>query len=183
LGVVYDRDTESRRVAFDDLVAGVPDAVPLVVITGGEPLVQASRVAELAHLLVGSGRAVEVETNGTRVPPVDDERVGYNVSPKLGHAATSKDGVRPAVLQEFAALELSPVAVKFVVASEADLVEVDAAVAAAGVRPDQVWVMPEGRSAEVIVERGRALAAPTIERGYNVATRLHVLLWGDERGV
>ncbi len=39
-----------------------------VSLTGGEPLMQARRVTELARRLAGGGRAVMLETNGTLVP-------------------------------------------------------------------------------------------------------------------
>jgi 7-carboxy-7-deazaguanine synthase len=43
-------------------------------------------------------------------------------------------------------------------------------------------VMPEGTTADVVLERGRALAEAVSARGWHLTTRLHVLLWGDERG-
>ena len=46
-----------------------------------------------------------------------------------------------------------------------------------------VWVMPEGTDAAILTERQRALAPAVIERGWNLTTRLHILLWGDRRGV
>jgi 7-carboxy-7-deazaguanine synthase len=42
--------------------------------------------------------------------------------------------------------------------------------------------MPEGTDAATIASRLAWLAPAAIDRAWNVTTRLHVLLWGDERG-
>ena len=42
--------------------------------------------------------------------------------------------------------------------------------------------MPEGAASEVIVARMRDLADAVLARGWNLTTRLHVLLWEDTRG-
>ncbi|WP_256373261.1 hypothetical protein [Actinosynnema pretiosum] len=42
--------------------------------------------------------------------------------------------------------------------------------------------MPEGADPAVLLERTRELAAPVLARGWNLTSRLHVLLWGDVRG-
>ena len=47
----------------------------------------------------------------------------------------------------------------------------------------EVWVMPEGTDAETLITRSRELIDPVLARGWNLSTRLHVLLWGDRRGV
>jgi hypothetical protein len=42
--------------------------------------------------------------------------------------------------------------------------------------------MPEGITAEVVLARMRDLAGPALERGFHLTPRLHILLWGDQRG-
>ncbi|MEU2874033.1 hypothetical protein ABZ769_33370 [Streptomyces olivoreticuli] len=61
-----------------------------------------------------------------------------------------------------------------------DLEEIDALVARHGLNP--VWVMPEGTTANAVIEGMRALSPEVAARGYRLATRLHVLMWGNERG-
>lgn len=57
-----------------------------------------------------------------------------------------------------------------------DLDELDRLVAATGVAP--VYLMPEGTDAERILDSMRHLAGARLA----LTTRLHILLWGDERG-
>ena len=61
-----------------------------VIFTGGEPLLQQDRLAEVARLLRSqhSGYEFEVETNGTVLPVADFDEIvtRYNVSPKLANS-------------------------------------------------------------------------------------------------
>lgn len=184
-GTVYDRDTESQVVPVLDLVADLPDDINLVVITGGEPTIQSTNLVHLIEAILATSpdRHVEVETNGTRVPPVDHERVVYNVSPKLAHALTTKPSLRPEVLAAYNQLEHSPALFKFVVQNPVQLEEVDDLVATVGIDPNRIWIMPEGRSANDLADRANDLVDDVIDRRYNITSRLHVLLWGDIRGV
>jgi 7-carboxy-7-deazaguanine synthase len=50
------------------------------------------------------------------------------------------------------------------------------------VAPSQVWVMPEGVTAEAVLAGHAALADLVVDCGWNMTTRLHVLAWGNERG-
>jgi 7-carboxy-7-deazaguanine synthase len=43
-----------------------------------------------------------------------------------------------------------------------------------------VWVMPRGTSPAAVLDGQRRLADAVLNRGWNVSTRLHILLWGDE---
>lgn len=185
-GVPYDPRIELHDAEVVDIVDQLLEmAVPLVVITGGEPLVQASAVAEMVRLLNAGGVDIEVETNGTRLPPAEmlrNTRVRFNVSPKLANSGEPAERrIRPDVLRGFATR--ADTAFKFVVGTPADLEEIGRVVADAVLPADQVWVMPEGTSTEAITSRFASLADAAIAAGWNVTTRLHVLAWGDRRGV
>jgi hypothetical protein len=80
------------------------------------------------------------------------------------------------VLRGFAAKNA---AFKFVVVDERDLDEVATIVDRAGTT--NVWIMPEGTDAATVAQRTAALADAVAARGWNLTTRLHVLVWGDER--
>jgi 7-carboxy-7-deazaguanine synthase len=51
------------------------------------------------------------------------------------------------------------------------------------IRREQVWVMPAGTDPEVLTGRAGALADEVVSRGWNLSQRLHVMLWGNRRGV
>jgi hypothetical protein len=106
----------------------------------------------------------------------------FNVSPKLANSGVPAErALVPDALASFAALGAEGrAAFKFVVADPDDLDEVHAIVDAHGLAP--VWVMPEGRTADAVLGGGRRLADAVVARGWNLTTRLHVVLWGDERG-
>lgn len=155
--------------------------VPLVVISGGEPLSQQSRLVTVVHRLVELGRRVEIETNGTLAPIPDLIRPGvrFCVSPKLGHAGDPRHRrIRPAALVEFRATGAA--AFKFVCASERDLEEVWELASKLDLAP--IWIMPRGRTPEEVLTATRRVAAGAVARGWNLTTRLHILAWRDERG-
>jgi hypothetical protein len=69
---------------------------------------------------------------------------------------------------------------KFVARSAADLQEIDHLHQEYGLDP--IWVMPAGITTEAVLDGMRELADLVIARGWNLSSRLHVLLWGDTRG-
>jgi 7-cyano-7-deazaguanosine (preQ0) biosynthesis protein QueE len=179
----HDPAVELHQRTVDD-VAGELRAmdVPLVVVTGGEPLLQQRHLPPLLEALHALGIEVEVETAGTIAPTEDVAALvtRFNVSPKLANSGNPEDRrYRPDVLQAFQAT--GKAVFKFVVAEESDFAEVDRIVA--DNRLTGVWVMPEGTDAATVATRTAALAEPTRARGWNLTTRLHILVWGDERGV
>lgn len=178
----HDPAVELRTVAVADVLASL-DAmgVALVVVTGGEPLLQQRHLPPLLQGAKDRGWRVEVETSGTLAPSLPDGLVDrYNVSPKLANSGMAVERrYRPEVLRAFQAGGRA--VFKFVVADVSDLAEVDAMVAACGLGP--VWAMPEGTDAATVLARLRELAPHVLARGWNLTPRLHVLLWGDRRGV
>lgn len=152
-----------------------------LVITGGEPLLQSSQLADMLEKL--PDMAVEVETNGT-VDPVArfDIRVEqYNVSPKLAHSGNSADLALPEKMLDRWATD-PRAAFKFVIAQASDVDEVDALARKHAILPRRIWLMAEGTDSATLREREQWLAPLCIERGYNLSDRLHIHLFGDTRG-
>ena len=178
----FDPAVELGERTVDDVVAEVEAmGVDRVVVTGGEPLLQQRRLLPFLEAARDRGWAVEVETNGTLAPSGDTVRLveRFNVSPKLANSGVEADrAIVPAALAAFVAS--GKAAFKFVVADPADLDEVQVLVDAHHLSP--VWIMPEGTTPGDVVEGGRRLADEVIGRGWQLTTRLHVLLWGDQRG-
>ncbi|RKS07041.1 7-cyano-7-deazaguanosine (preQ0) biosynthesis protein QueE [Nocardiopsis sp. Huas11] len=176
----YVRREETYRCNAEEVLDRARSSgVGLVVVTGGEPLLQKA-LEPLVATLTDGGLDVEVETNGTRLPSPDLLfRARFNVSPKLANAGVpQRRRIRAGVLR---ALARSGNAVfKFVVQRSEELDEVADLVERCRLAP--VWIMPQGTSAEEVLAHQSALADEVIKRGWNLSTRLHVLLWGDQRG-
>lgn len=152
-----------------------------LVITGGEPLLQAGALAEmLAHL---PDIGVEIETNGTVAPPARlDVRVDqYNVSPKLAHSGNPADlALLPERLDAWATDARAYL--KFVIAAPEDVDEVLALQRRYRFRPERVFLMAEGTSTAAQRERQAWLSALCLEHGFRMSDRLHIHLYGDTRG-
>lgn len=167
----------SRRVSVAALADWVRESgVDLLVITGGEPMIQQRAMVALAERVRPSVR-VQVETNGTRAPA--PELAGlvnlWVVSPKLAHSGVAYG--RRIVPPALAALrETGRVAFKFVVAEpDRDFAEIDTLVDDFGLDPATMWVMPEGETAHSVAAGVEALREPAAARGWQVSTRLHIL--------
>jgi 7-cyano-7-deazaguanosine (preQ0) biosynthesis protein QueE len=179
----YDPAAELHTVPVDEIVARLAAMTPeIVVVTGGEPLLQQRHLVPLLEACGARGWAVEVETNGTCAP---DDRVAelvsrWNVSPKLANSGIADPDRRLRRGALAALLATGRAVFKFVATSVDDLDEIAAVVDAHGLAP--VWVMPEGTTPQVVLARARGLADEVIARGWNLTPRLHILLWGDQRG-
>lgn len=173
----------TRHTPHDIAAWALERPTPLVVITGGEPLLQQKALLPLVTALTAAGRRVEVETNGTVTPTAElaAQVTAFNVSPKLAGFAAPGDADRridPETLQRF--VTSGRAVFKFVASSVADLDEIASLQQRYGLDP--VWVMPEGTATSTVVDGMRALADAVLARGWNLTTRLHVLLWEDTRG-
>jgi 7-cyano-7-deazaguanosine (preQ0) biosynthesis protein QueE len=175
----YDPRVELSEWTDDDIVKQL-DAmdVDMVVITGGEPLLQQRDLTALVAAFRDERVwRVEVETAGTIAPTLDVDQ--WNVSPKLANSGNQRDRrYKPDVLRAFQATGRA--AFKFVITSPSDLDEVAEIVAECGLT--NVWLMPEATDADTLGDRLQWVTPAAVERGWNVTTRLHILVWGDERG-
>ena len=172
-------DSDAQLVL--EAVAGL--APKNIVITGGEPLIQRRQLAPLARELKSRGYRLEVETNGTIAPGEFGSLVDqWNVSPKLRHSGNEGlERLPEAPLRDFAALDNANF--KFVVQDETDLGEVEELRERFSIAAARVVLMPEGTTAAGLNARSPWLAEACTQRGYRFSTRLHILIWGDKRGV
>ena len=154
-----------------------------LVITGGEPLLQQKEIFALLQTLPTAFSAVEIETNGTQQPDssLDTFVTQYNVSPKLSNSHNSeKLRIQEVPMKFFAASEKA--FFKFVVLSQQDLDEVYALASRFKIPAKRILLMPEGRTPEALVKNRTWIAQACLDNGYRLTDRLHVQLWGDERG-
>ena len=178
----FDRQAEQHRMPAADVLAwALGQRAALAVITGGEPLLQARQLAALVPALTAAGITVEIETSGTIAPPAAlmAEGVTFNVSPKLASSGMpAARRIRDRALRALAAS--GSARFKFVATGLGDLDEIAGLQQAYGLDP--VWVMPEGTSSAAVLDGMRLLADAVIARGWHLTPRLHILLWGDQRG-
>ncbi|MEV8291030.1 7-carboxy-7-deazaguanine synthase QueE [Streptomyces niveus] len=178
----FDPRKESMKRPVADLVAWASSSpVELVVITGGEPLIQQAPLVPLVRGLIAVGKRIEFETNGTIAPAPElvADGVRFNVSPKLASfGAKETKSIVPAALEAF--VTSGQAAFKFVASTMADLDRIDELADALRLAP--VWVMPEGTTPEVITATTRVLADAVAARHWHFSTRLHVLAFADARG-
>ncbi|WP_017663827.1 7-carboxy-7-deazaguanine synthase QueE [Porphyrobacter sp. AAP82] len=181
-GIAYDR--KANQVTLSPVETAERIAMlgqKRLVITGGEPLLQAPALAEmLAHL---PDITVEIESNGTVAPParLDVLVDQYNVSPKLAHSGNPADlALLPERLDAWAT---DPRAfLKFVIAAPADVDEVLALQARYRFRPERVFLMAEGTDSAALRARQAWLSELCLRHGFRMSDRLHIHLYGDTRG-
>ena len=179
-----------------------------VAFTGGEPLMKAGQknivgvMNTLAdNFTVDNHRGyltnVTFETNGTRKLEDllrdqilertlrDKTEFFFSVSPKIWSTSGEKDRICPDVVQGYYGLSLNG-QLKFVCnGSEQSWDEIEDAVASfrhSGVRYP-IWIMPVGATEESQNKDHVAkIAEETMDRGYNVAARVHCYIWGNQIG-
>lgn len=164
-----------------------------VVLTGGEPMI-APGVRELAAELKALGYHLTIETAATIAP----EGVAcdlVSMSPKLLNSAP--DGqAHPAWRKKHEATRWRPEVVKswltsgydyqfkFVVASPADVDELEGMVSSLQVEVPRhkILLMPESKTLDVMRSRAVWLSELCKARGFRYAHRLHIELYGNRRG-
>lgn len=181
-GKTFDRKANQLALSPADAAAQVARlGQNRLVITGGEPLLQAGKLADMLDHL--PDMAVEIETNGTINPPARlDVRVDqYNVSPKLAHSGNPASlALIPEMLDRWAT---DPRAFfKFVIAQPEDVQEVLDLRRTHAIPAKRIFLMPEGTESGTIRTREEWLVPICLEHGFRLSDRLHIHLFGDTRG-
>lgn len=186
-GKAYDPSVELSNITTDEVALWVLGFdTPTVIISGGEPLLQAKRLRPLIDNLLLAGRNIEIETNGTLDPlrglaGVED-RIRWNVSPKLDCSNVDFDkAINLKVLKTFATIPTATF--KFVVKNETDIRIIQEIQDHTSIPDDRIWLMPEGTSSQAICESLPWVIERGIKNNFNVTTRVHVHAYGDKRGV
>jgi len=185
-GVAYERAANQVALSGEDVADRIAAlGQPRLVVTGGEPLLQAPALARmLARLLMAlPALAIEIETNGTVAPPpaLDALVNQYNVSPKLAHSGNPAElALIPERLRQWAAEPRA--CFKFVVAEPADVEQVLLLAATYALPRERIWLMAEGTDSSTLAARERWLAQLCLEHGLTLSKRLHIELYGDTRG-
>jgi len=197
----------SHQFTAEEVLQKVPKGVT-VVLTGGEPLLQQRRPAFRALLegLHERGQRVEVETAGHHVPErFLDDRINpvlvhqWNVSPKLtwsGNDFRDYEMTLPYFNRQY---EGTKAYLKFVVSPrpmakpdgtlvtlDQQMEEIHALVDKVHWAYERVCIQPAGTSPSEQLDDCKILMdwqqRHTPETGFRILPRLHILLWGNERG-
>ncbi len=181
-GIAFERKSNQVTLEVADVAARVLAlGQKRLVITGGEPLLQGAALADLIALI--PDMEIEIETNGTtKAPSHVDIRVDqYNVSPKLAHSGNDAELALVPERLDFYACD--PRAFfKFVIAKPEDVDEVLELAARYRFKPGHVFLMPEGTDSAALRAREQWLAPLCVKHGFRMSDRLHIHLYGDERG-
>jgi len=182
---------EGDDLALDTILADVRGhGSRHVVVTGGEPLIQ-QEIVQLTQGLKDLDLHITIETAGTVYQPVTCDLM--SISPKLanstptqrddGRWAAQHDRLRyqPEALKKLMAEY--PYQLKFVVSDPDDLTEIEAILKETNADRSRVLLMPEGTSSEALSERARWLVEICKREGFRYGPRLHIDIYGNQRGV
>lgn len=180
-----------------------------ILFTGGEPLLHQNAICEIMRAL--PTYFFEIETNGSIETTLPFDQI--NVSYKLKNAKTriyglqilphvqhkdiqnknvqSKDALMKNIQHKDALMKdiqhedtlRKNVSYKFVISHENDILEALNICGQYKIPLRNVYFMPEGIRREVIRERGKWLKKRCGAIGVRFTPRLHILLWGNKRGV
>lgn len=172
----------SAPTALVELMRRKP-AQARVVVTGGEPLLQAPGLAEFFRLAREAGltQSFDLETNGTR--PLGETAFHWStitVSPKVTPSAMTLHRGADRISNEL--FDDIRAEWKFVVKDSHDLEAATRFATDHGLPPSRCWLMPEGTDASTIEVRSRYVADQAIRLGWNATTRAHIFAYGNERG-
>jgi 7-carboxy-7-deazaguanine synthase len=183
---------EGEDVSVETIVARVREHnAHHVVLTGGEPMIMPD-IVELCSALKRDGHHITMETAATVHKSVDIDLA--SLSPKLSNSTPwerdagrfasmhEKNRLNFRVIQQF--IDTAPdFQLKFVVASETDLKEIEAILAQIkGWSPSDVMLMPEGTDTQTLRNRAHWISEICKRTGYRYCPRLHVELYGNTRG-
>ena len=169
----------------------IPTDCHLIVVTGGEPTLFDLQSIRSQALLGNPQREIEIESNATRFLPEMADLFRWNLSPKLkssNQKSPELDQKRLVGLQQWSdyarQTKLNNVSFKFVITSSHDLEEVLELVNKYQIPKNLVYLMAEGQKPE-----SQSLSAVEYilefakQHGFNFSPRLHIMFWGQKRGV
>lgn len=186
-------EPEGEQLSIDQILERIAThPARHVVLTGGEPMI-APEIRELAAAIKRLGHHITIETAAT-IPPADIACDLASLSPKLRNSAPDdrlpdawrerheKTRWQPEVVRAW--LRGYTYQLKFVVASPADVEEIEALLRELGepVAPAKILLMPEGTTPAALHSRAGWLSELCKARGHRYAPRLHIELYGNRRG-
>tara|TARA_X000001382_G_scaffold127079_1_gene114463 strand:+ start:3011 stop:3760 length:750 start_codon:yes stop_codon:yes gene_type:complete len=194
---------EKGKFTLDDIVDfyEVNSQIKHTMITGGGPTSHPKLLKELCRIGKDYNHLVTIETEGSEFVQTNADCI--SLSPKLSNSTPIPGTYMPYIDREvtekdrlkhekwrcnYDAMEQliynhSDYQLKPVISSEEDLTELDYIQDRLDIPNEKVWLMPEGVTDDELTKRRRWLMEYATEHGYNFTDRLHIIVYGDKRGV
>lgn len=167
-----------------------------IVITGGEPLLQAKPLTDLCYKLKERGFHITVETNGTIFDEEFFNQIDlFSISPKLASSAPANEPYRNhhntlrvnttalSNLISKAQTDRKDIQLKFVVTGMNDIKEIEKILAQLPqIDSNNILLMPAGSDSEKITATTMQVIDTIIEHGWRFCDRLHIRLFGNTPG-
>lgn len=196
---IYDKTIQLATKKDDGTERKYP--ITHAIISGGEPTLWGTDLADLSLGLLTTGLHVTIETNGTKYVEINSRQkrkggepldltgnILFSISPKLASSTPfgsayekehEKTRINYVVLD--ALLKRYPSYLKFVMTSEDDLKEIQEIQKELKLPPHRIFLMPEGITRDEIIARGPAINDLCVENGYRYSPREHVILYNNKR--
>lgn len=163
-----------------------------IVITGGEPLLQAKELKALCICLKTDNYHITLETNATLFDPELAAYIDlFSLSPKLtaSHPGSvpREEYQKPACIQsyiDYACRHHKDIQLKFVHACPQDIKEIKELLSVLRHwKQEDILLMPVGGTPELQQLQQHKTLACCIENGWRYCERLHIRLFGNKEGV
>jgi 7-carboxy-7-deazaguanine synthase len=194
---------EKGKFTYDDIDQFYRDNSHIrhTMITGGGPTLHRELLVDLCNLAKIHHHYVTIETEGSESVSTQADLI--SLSPKLSNSTPRPGTWMPYLNREVTEkdkekhekwrcnyeamkmlLDLHPdYQLKPVISNEKDLEEVKELQDELGVPNRKVYLMPEGLEPKQLNERRKWLMELCTKEGYNFTDRLHIITYGDIRGV
>lgn len=174
------------------IVVNNTDTINHIVITGGEPLLQAASLVSLCRMLKShKNYHITIETNGTIFNTELSSYIDlFSISPKLNSSVLDKDLIKRIdidVLDKYIAYAnkySKDFQLKFVFAQDNDIPEIDEILAKLqGWKPEDVLLMPLGGNMTELKKNKDKVLFYCLLKGWRYCDRLHLSLFSVNEGV
>ena len=179
----YDYTKEVKEMTIEEIKEQLIDLeIKHLVITGGEPLLQQDDLADLLSFLKPDFY-VEIETNCTILPNkmLTDLVDQWNVSPKTENSGNPLELYENDECYYFFANQENCF-FKYVVENESDIPEIKKFVAKYNIPENRVQLMTQASTKEEISPREKSISELAKANNFLFSPRLHVAMWGAQRG-
>lgn len=194
----HDGTEKGKKMSIEEILQEIKQYLPVkhIVLTGGEPLLQKD-VKELIEALLKDDYSIEIETAGMVEDAYLNNKVQYNISPKLS-SCKPKIAADDNVLVKFFKVynkATKNIVLKFVIGSEEDWIEAKELIGYIELKANNfmlgfnidefLYFMPEGKEEESLKKNSKFIIEKIVKERpkSHLSARVHVHIFGPKRGV